>query len=89
MHSDAEQGQQAGTEDQEDDTAFSTGVAPALAIRSYMVMVSGASEPTSISVVLKFSNETRKPTRKARDQRRLQERQRDRGEHAQRGWRRD
>ena len=37
-------------------TALSTGVAPSR-MRPYIMMVSGESEPTSISVVLKFSND--------------------------------
>ena len=40
-------------------TAFSTGLAPSR-IRPYIMTVSGGSEPTSISVVLKFSNDIRK-----------------------------
>src|SRR5215472_8137962 len=40
-------------------TAFNTGVAPSR-IRPYIMMVRGASEPTSISVVLKFSKDMRK-----------------------------
>src|ERR1035437_5632914 len=39
-------------------TALSTGVAPSR-MRPYIITVSGASEPTSISVVLKFSNDIR------------------------------
>ena len=39
-------------------TAFNTGLAPSR-IRPYIMMVSGGSEPTSISVVLKFSNDIR------------------------------
>ena len=37
-------------------TALSTGVAPSR-MRPYIITVSGASDPTSISVVLKFSND--------------------------------
>src|SRR6267154_2179132 len=40
-------------------TAFNTGVAPSR-MRPYIMIVSGESEPTSISVVLKFSNDMRK-----------------------------
>ena len=40
-------------------TALSTGVAPSR-IRPYIMIVSGESVPTSISVVLKFSNDIRK-----------------------------
>ncbi len=40
-------------------TALSTGLAPSR-IRPYIMIVSGGSEPTSISVVLKFSNDIRK-----------------------------
>src|SRR5215467_1504417 len=40
-------------------TAFNTGVAPSR-MRPYIMMVRGASEPTSISVVLKFSKDMRK-----------------------------
>ena len=47
------------------ETAFSTGVDPTFTILSYIVIVSGASDPTSINVVLKFSNETRNATRPA------------------------
>src|ERR1700730_10585708 len=39
-------------------TAFNTGLAPSR-IRPYIMIVSGASDPTSISVVLKFSNDIR------------------------------
>ena len=39
-------------------TALSTGLAPSR-IRPYIITVSGGSEPTSISVVLKFSNDIR------------------------------
>src|SRR3546814_11586821 len=42
--------------------AFSTGVEPAFAMRSNMVMVSGDSDPTRNRVVLKFSNDTRNAT---------------------------
>ena len=37
-------------------TAFNTGLAPSR-MRPYIMTVSGASDPTSISVVLKFSND--------------------------------
>ena len=37
-------------------TAFSTGLAPSR-IRPYIITVSGESDPTNISVVLKFSND--------------------------------
>src|SRR5882672_9510375 len=37
-------------------TAFNTGLAPSR-IRPYIMTVSGASDPTSMSVVLKFSND--------------------------------
>jgi len=37
---------------------LSTGVAPSR-IRPYIMIVKGASDPTSISVVLKFSNDIR------------------------------
>ena len=40
-------------------TALSTGVAPSR-MRPYIMTVSGESEPTSISVVLKFSNDIKK-----------------------------
>ena len=40
-------------------TAFSTGVAPSR-MRPYIMIVSGASDPTSIRVVLKFSKDMRK-----------------------------
>ena len=40
-------------------TALSTGLAPSR-IRPYIMMVKGESEPTSISVVLKFSKDIRK-----------------------------
>src|SRR6267142_6470616 len=40
-------------------TAFNTGPAPSR-IRPYIMIVSGASDPTSIKVVLKFSNDIRK-----------------------------
>src|ERR1700681_4287671 len=40
-------------------TALSTGVAPSR-IRPYIMTVSGGSEPTSISVVLKFSKKVTK-----------------------------
>ena len=39
-------------------TAFRTGVAPSR-MRPYIITVSGASAPTSIRVVLKFSNDIR------------------------------
>ena len=39
-------------------TALSTGVAPSR-MRPYIMIVSGESAPTSISVVLKFSNDIR------------------------------
>src|SRR3954464_11797889 len=39
-------------------TAFNTGLAPSR-IRPYIMIVSGGSDPTSISVVLKFSNDIR------------------------------
>ena len=44
------------------ETALSTGVDPTFNIRSYIVTVSGASEPTRNRVVLKFSKETRNAT---------------------------
>ncbi len=44
------------------DTAFNTGVEPTFAIRSYIVIVSGASDPTRNKVVLKFSNDTKNAT---------------------------
>src|SRR4051794_7635589 len=39
-------------------TAFSTGLAPSR-MRPYIITVSGESDPTNISVVLKFSNDIR------------------------------
>ncbi len=39
-------------------TAFSTGLAPSR-MRPYIMTVSGASDPTNIKVVLKFSNDIR------------------------------